>query len=701
MILKSLKLKNFRKFEDSLIDFPDGVTGVIGLNGAGKSTIFEAIAWTLYGPVAARTPADQIKREGTSHSDPCRIELEFLFGDDKYRVVRDMTGKSLTASASATVNGKLAANGAEVVSKFIQKKLGMDFKSFYTSIFAKQKELNALSTMNPSERRPLILRMLGIGAMDDVITEIRSDLKDKRNLIGRYETDLVDEQGKNRVEKFQNEIQELEKKKEEITNLIKQIKKDILEIEKESSQSKKKCDAKKIEYEKILEKKDQQDERKILFDKKKRLEEELKNLKEKIKERQEKIRKQKTELKNFEKIDQELRNLEKRQNDNNENLENILKKFEQKKILIDRTNKDIKEIQQKKSEIEKIGPSAKCPTCERVLGKQYNKLLDNFGNEILKKNNEISSLQKDIGKVEEERERLSREKQALQKKNNYLQSQWRERERIDTTINDLTEEIKKEERDLENKNSELKKIGPVEFKEEIYVTIKKKVDESYKKYQTSLNELNEIRSKLEKQKLSQAGKEGEKNLVIQQIKNFQKKIEELEKLIKKMKEEKKIVQHLSILNEIMASFRTHLISQIRPTLSRYASELFNQLTDGKYSEIELDENYNLIVYDDGSGYNIERFSGGEEDLANLCIRLAISEVITERAGSVFNFIILDEIFGSQDNIRRQNIIKALNSFSSKFRQIFLITHIEDIKNYMGNTITVLEKENGISAIKIE
>jgi len=44
MILKTLKLKNFRKFKDSTIDFPDGVTGVVGLNGAGKSTIFEAIA---------------------------------------------------------------------------------------------------------------------------------------------------------------------------------------------------------------------------------------------------------------------------------------------------------------------------------------------------------------------------------------------------------------------------------------------------------------------------------------------------------------------------------------------------------------------------------------------------------------------------------------------------------------------------------
>ena len=55
MILKNLTLKNFRKFKDATIEFPDGVTGVVGLNGAGKSTIFEAIAWVLYGSVAART----------------------------------------------------------------------------------------------------------------------------------------------------------------------------------------------------------------------------------------------------------------------------------------------------------------------------------------------------------------------------------------------------------------------------------------------------------------------------------------------------------------------------------------------------------------------------------------------------------------------------------------------------------------------
>ncbi len=156
-----------------------------------------------------------------------------------------------------------------------------------------------------------------------------------------------------------------------------------------------------------------------------------------------------------------------------------------------------------------------------------------------------------------------------------------------------------------------------------------------------------------------------------------------------------------MLQEIMTGFRTHIISQIRPTLTQYASQLYHQLTEGKYSAVELDENYTLQIYDNGQIHPINRFSGGEEDLANLCIRLAISEVIAERAGSLFQFIILDEIFGSQDAYRRQNIIHTLNQFSTKFRQIFLITHIEEIKHDMEHTLTVLENESGISSTRLE
>ncbi len=211
MILKNLTLKNFRKFKNATIDFPDGVTGVVGLNGAGKSTIFEAIAWVLYGPVAARTAADQIKTKNLPSTDPCRVELEFVFEGENYRVVREMKGKSLTVQATATINAKVAATSAESVTRFIQKKLGMDFKSFFTSIFARQKELNALSSMNASERRPLILRMLGIDSLDDVIKEIRSDKKQKDGLVEKLSEEIIDENEKDKEKIYKEQSKNMKK----------------------------------------------------------------------------------------------------------------------------------------------------------------------------------------------------------------------------------------------------------------------------------------------------------------------------------------------------------------------------------------------------------------------------------------------------------------------------------------------------------
>ena len=701
MILKSLKLKNFRKFKDSLIEFPDGVTGVVGLNGAGKSTIFEAIAWVLYGSVAARTSADQIKRENAEHSDPCRVELGFIFGDDKYRVVREMSGKSLATSASATINGKLVANGAEIVSKFIQKKLGMDFKSFYTSIFAKQKELNALSSMNASERRPLILRMLGIDALDDIIKEIKFDKRNKDAVIDGLGQDLVDKNGRNKTDVYQNEIKNLEQKKDDLDLLLKKSTENITIAKKEVEALERRYVNAKKEYEKIQKNKEKLTEKKTLFESMEKLREEIKQLQSKIKDRQQSIEKQQKKIKAFKNLEAEIKTTESNLSKAEDATETIIKKIERKKTLIKSIEEAVTDIDSKRKKIEKIGSDAKCPTCERVLGDQYTALIQKFDEEKQKKDKEKESFLKTLKTEQNEYERLSREQRALQKKRNYLQTQLREKERIDTTIKNVLTEINREEKEIEDKEKQLMKIGKVEFNLNEYESVKRRVETLRKELDSSLKTFQEKKDRLNKAKIDLVKKESDKKSVLQEIKNLQQKIKELEEFKKRIKEEKKNVQHLRMLNEIMSSFRTYLISQIRPTLSLYASELFDQLTDGKYSEIELDENYNLIVYDNGVPHNIERFSGGEEDLANLCIRLAISEVITEKAGSVFNFIILDEIFGSQDNIRKQNIIKALSSFSSKFRQIFLITHIEEIKNFMENAITVLEEENGESKIKIE
>jgi exonuclease SbcC len=149
-------------------------------------------------------------------------------------------------------------------------------------------------------------------------------------------------------------------------------------------------------------------------------------------------------------------------------------------------------------------------------------------------------------------------------------------------------------------------------------------------------------------------------------------------------------------------FRRYLISRIGPLLSHYGSSYFDVFTDGKYKQMEIDENYDIYIYEQGEKFGIKRFSGGEEDLANLSLRLAISQVIAERAGGVhFSFIVLDEIFGSQDSQRRTNVLHTLGELSHQFQQVILITHIEDIKDTMQHVIRTVEDEEGISHVLVE
>ncbi|MCX6661486.1 MAG: SMC family ATPase [Euryarchaeota archaeon] len=701
MILKSIRLKNFRKFKDSYVEFPDGVTGVVGLNGVGKSTLFEAVAWTLYGSVAARTSTEQIKREDATSSEPCWVELDFIFDDDAYHVVREMSGKNLSASGSATVNGKLVVNGAEGLSKFIQKKLGMDWKSFYTSIFAKQKELNTLSSMNPSERRQLILRMLGINAVDEIISQIRSDIKEKKNLIETLAGNLVDEHGQNKILAFKKEIERQQEKQKERMHRMEEQKKHHQKIQKEFLNIKKDCETKKITYEKLLKESGQLEEKKSIFEKKQRVENDIRSLEKTLHERKESLEKIKKNLLLVKNLDKELQDFDKQQEKNTSSIQTLIQKKQQNLTLAARLGEEIKELTAKKRSIEKMGPQAKCPTCERILGDQQKKLIVTFTEDIEKKNHETHRLNEEQNKLQIEYDRFSREKQALQKKNMFLRSRAVEREKSQSTIRHTTAEMEREKQQLEQKKKDLKTLGVVDFDEKQYKLIRIQVNDCYKLYQGTLEKLDEIKEKQQKITIELKEQEGEKKLIDQQIKTYEQNIEDQQRLEKKLENERTEAQHYSMLSEVMESFRTYLISQIRPMLSAHASELFDELTDWKYSQIELDEDYDLLIYDHGVAYTIERFSGGEEDLANLCIRLAISEIITERAGSVFQFVILDEIFGSQDQIRKQNIIKTLNGFSSKFKQIFLITHVEDIKHFTEHTMMISEDETGISSIKIE
>jgi exonuclease SbcC len=151
------------------------------------------------------------------------------------------------------------------------------------------------------------------------------------------------------------------------------------------------------------------------------------------------------------------------------------------------------------------------------------------------------------------------------------------------------------------------------------------------------------------------------------------------------------------LDRAFSDLRTDLNFQLRPELSELASAFLSELTDARYTELELDDQYNIVILEDGIPKPV--LSGGEEDLANLVLRLAISQMIAERAGQNFSLLILDEVFGSLDEARRFNVVELLRGLQDRFEQVILITHIEPVREGLDRVISVsYDPDHGCSIV---
>ena len=184
---------------------------------------------------------------------------------------------------------------------------------------------------------------------------------------------------------------------------------------------------------------------------------------------------------------------------------------------------------------------------------------------------------------------------------------------------------------------------------------------------------------------------------------------ELSTVIDKIDEKKKYENDIKLLNTKLSLIKqtrryinlyiTHILKTIRHNIEDDASYMINEITDGKYSNIKLDENFDIFLEDCGEYYNIDRFSGGEKDNVALSLRIALSHYLMQIANSNDStFLIFDEIFGSQDEIRRNNLLKSLKVQENYFPQIFVITHMDNLDDGFTNKLQV-EDDNGISYTK--
>jgi exonuclease SbcC len=176
-----------------------------------------------------------------------------------------------------------------------------------------------------------------------------------------------------------------------------------------------------------------------------------------------------------------------------------------------------------------------------------------------------------------------------------------------------------------------------------------------------------------------------------QVRVLRERVQQRETQVATLEEQwRRVQEHLRELQELqraihldetvrgkLRTFADLLNSEVVPELQERAGELLNLLTDGRYSQILISEDFEFTLVDEDRPKPI--ISGGEEDIVNLSLRLAMAEMICERSGQPLGLLVLDEVFGSLDADRRENTLQLLNRLRDRFDQIILISHIEDIQ----------------------
>ena len=148
-----------------------------------------------------------------------------------------------------------------------------------------------------------------------------------------------------------------------------------------------------------------------------------------------------------------------------------------------------------------------------------------------------------------------------------------------------------------------------------------------------------------------------------------------------------------------------LIEHALPEIEESANLLLERLTGGEMSirfETQrqyksrdgLAETLDIIIADRAGQRPYDNYSGGEQFRINFAIRLALSQLLANRAGARLQTLVIDEGFGSQDPQGRMRLVEAINTVQGDFECILVITHVEELREAFPTRIEVQKELNG-------
>jgi exonuclease SbcC len=794
--LASLRLVNFRQHADSTLTFGNGLTGIIGANGSGKTTVLEAIAWALYGNAAARGTRDSIRFVRAQPRAAVRVELEFELAGHRYRVVRGLT------SAEVFLDGAAApiANSITAVGELLQRRLGMTRAEFFNTYFTGQKELNVMAAMGPSERAQFLSRVLGYerlraaqalarerrklvvaeqaglrGGMPDPdavwrqLSEAESRLAAARTLAEESERRRDDaaarlarvipewQRAQGERERLQEILGELRVAEGEEQSLLRELDRVGREL---ADVAGARADVERLSAElaplaalrAALARLDAlasaEGRRAALGDSERALVEVIGRLDER--------RARLATAPEFERETQAL--LEVRRAE----LESVQAEHDRERTAWVRDQQEAQtrrealraqfaDVQERRDRIESLGPESPCPTCTRPLGPSFRTVLDALDEQLdtllgdgryyRSRVEQLEAEPAAVAQLGERRRALSTETQQLERRLAKCQAGVQELASVDRELGQHRTRLDAVRADLAALptgydaarhaavRDQVAALAPLEQQKARAETLVGRATQTQAARDRAEAALAQVRGRIESLRARRAGVEIDEEryadlravyekaelesraselAAVQAHGEARTAREALEAAEQARRDLAKVQQRLDALqaekrlhdelDRAYSDLRTDLNFQLRPELSELASQFLDHLTDARYSQLELDDQYNVVVLEDGVPKPV--ISGGEEDLANLVLRLAISQMIADRAGQSFSLLILDEVFGSLDEGRRANVVELLRRLHDRFEQVIVITHIEDVREGLDQVIRVrYDEERGSSVVE--
>lgn len=659
MIINSVRLKNFKSHADTKIDFVTGINVILGDNGAGKTSVLEAISYALFKDYGGNLE-DLVRRGQESMS----VEVVFTVHGRSYKLVRTRSQKGSNATLSVLLDGgeKLLREGDSGVNDEVEKILGIDKNLFTNAVYVKQGQIAELLIAKSFEKKKIIGRLLGIDALEKVWERMRpvvDKYKDRKN---RLEARILD------GDRIAAQIDELEAQssdaRQRIARTDEKIKSASEKLAAAEKEEKRLADAEK-KYEKLSA---------VISSSGDELERE-----------EERLADARMQLPEMEKAEVETAALKKKLAPGWK--AEIDKKMSAARKRASEIDGGVGALSARIADLRELGEKLgkvknKCPLCGSELTEAHRGQM-------------LRERELKIGEAESEKKKLSVERAAVEKEMESLAEKKEEMSELEKRLSEFRGLAGR--RDAILKSMKESEILVKKLKDKI-----KSAQAEMKPMESEKKAFEELRGKISALRTELTALERAKSLQLGKMLEMESSLKRLraeaEDIRTKKKEHEKLAGFVSVLEEIRKLFdKSGLQRELRiksgPVIEQHTREFFRNF-NFEYSDLSLDENYDVILYGPAGETTTDMISGGERIAAALAMRLGIARTLV---GGSAESMLLDEPTIFLDSQRRQDLIEVLKRLTV-MPQLIVVTHDTALEE-AADRIAVIKKEKGVSFVE--